>query len=113
MFADGRGLQEVYERSRGIEWNVYVADDRPPILGWVRQHGLNIVTDPHSNDKVLIVDDLSVEEILSEANEVFDERLGELKSYVHKIVLQEGTVPVKHKVRRVPVVVREELKNVR
>ncbi|KAJ1184536.1 hypothetical protein NDU88_001342, partial [Pleurodeles waltl] len=89
---------------RSIEGKMYVADCGPPILGWVHQYDLHIVIDPHSVDKMLIVDVVSLDKILNGAKDVFEERLGELKGYVHRIVLRAGAVPVKHKMRRVPVV---------
>ncbi|KAJ1214286.1 hypothetical protein NDU88_001909 [Pleurodeles waltl] len=106
----GYFVSSITFKSRNVEGKVYVADSGPLILGWAHQYDLHIVMDPHSVEKVLMVDDGSVNEILCETKDVFEEKLGELKGYVHRIKLCEGAVPVKDKVRRVPVVVRAEVK---
>ncbi|KAJ1130693.1 hypothetical protein NDU88_009043 [Pleurodeles waltl] len=47
-------------------------------------------------EQILVVDDGDVNVILEEVGEVFREELGELKGYVHKIRMKQGTVAVKH-----------------
>ncbi|KAJ1213351.1 hypothetical protein NDU88_000989 [Pleurodeles waltl] len=64
-------------------------------------------------EQILVVDDGDVNANLEEVGEVFREELGELKGYVHKIRMKQGTVAVKHKVRKVPIVVREEYRGSR
>ncbi|KAJ1128024.1 hypothetical protein NDU88_006416 [Pleurodeles waltl] len=74
---------------RCVEGKIYVAESGPPILGWEHQFDLHIIIDPHSESKVLMVEDGCLEKILEDAKAVFDEKLGELKNYVHKIVLKK------------------------
>ncbi|KAJ1192446.1 hypothetical protein NDU88_001753 [Pleurodeles waltl] len=59
-------------------------------------------------EQILFVEDSDVNEILEKMKEVFREEIGELKGYVHKIRMNTGAVAVKHNVRKVPIVVREE-----
>ena len=50
--------------------NVYMAVDGSTILGWIHQYDLNIIN-PRGPEVVMVVDNLSVEEIVKEAKEVF------------------------------------------
>ncbi|KAJ1177565.1 hypothetical protein NDU88_002818 [Pleurodeles waltl] len=95
-------------KSRETFGKVYVAESGPPVLGWMTQYDLNIIVNPRGKEQILVVDDGDVNAILEEVGEVFREELGELKGYVHKIRMKQGTVAVKHKVRKVPIAVREE-----
>ena len=95
---------------RHIKVKVYVATEGPPILGCVHQFDLNIMICPRSSQIVMTVCELSLGDVLDESASVFNEKIGLLKGYVHKIVLQPGTVPIQHKLRRVPLAAREEVK---
>ncbi|KAJ1179875.1 hypothetical protein NDU88_005108 [Pleurodeles waltl] len=96
-------------KSRETFGKVYVAESGPPILGWMHNNNLNIIVNPRGKEQILVVVDGDVNVILEEMGEVFREELGELKGYVHKIRMKQGTVAVKHKVRKVPIIVREEV----
>ncbi|KAJ1152910.1 hypothetical protein NDU88_005684 [Pleurodeles waltl] len=96
-------------KSRETFAKVYVAESGPPILGWMHQYDLNIILNPRGKEQILVVDDGDVSAILEEVEEVFRAELGEFKGYVHKIHMKQGTVAVIHKVRKVPIVVREEV----
>ncbi|KAJ1189653.1 hypothetical protein NDU88_006397, partial [Pleurodeles waltl] len=48
--------------------------------------------------------------VLSEAKNVFNKKLGCLKGYVHKVSVKSDADPVQHKLRRVPLSVREGLR---
>ncbi|KAJ1129809.1 hypothetical protein NDU88_008174 [Pleurodeles waltl] len=95
---------------RCVKGKIYVAESGPPVLGWEHQFDLHFIIDPYSNIKILMVEDECLEKILEDAKAVFDKKLGELKNYVHKSLLKKDAVPMKHKVRRVPLVVRDEVK---
>lgn len=96
-------------KSRQVVGKVYVAEDGPPILGWGHQFDLHIFIDPHAEGQVLCLVDASTKEVLREMDDVFERGLGESKGYTHKIILKDGTIHIKHKLR-IPVIVRDEVK---
>lgn len=61
--------------------------------------------------QVMVIEDEGLECILKGTDDIFREELGQLKGYAHRILLKKDCIPVQHKVRRVPIVVREEVKN--
>ncbi|KAJ1158329.1 hypothetical protein NDU88_011020 [Pleurodeles waltl] len=65
-------------KTRETFGKVYVAESRPPILGWMHQYDLNIIVNSRGTEQILIVDDVDVNVILEqpEAELSFTQRLG-------------------------------------
>ncbi|KAJ1200489.1 hypothetical protein NDU88_004313 [Pleurodeles waltl] len=91
---------------------VFVAESGPPILGWQHQYDLHIIINPRAPNQIMVVEEMTIEEIIDGAKAVFSENVSEPKGYIHEIVVMKGVVPVQHTLRRVPVVVREENKKI-
>ncbi|KAJ1189796.1 hypothetical protein NDU88_006538 [Pleurodeles waltl] len=104
----GYMLSKIEFGKRHVDGKVYVARNGPPILGWHHQYDLHIKIDPRAHEKVMFVDSNGIDEIVDEYKEVFHDTLGELKGYVHKIVVKENSIPVQQKLRRVPILARQE-----
>lgn len=103
-------LASISFSTRSTEGKVYVAKDGPPILGWIQQYDLHIVVNPRAPSQVMIVEDDSLEEILSNAMPVFRDKIGLLKGYAHQIILSRNATPVQHKLRKVPLIIKDEVK---
>lgn len=100
---------------------LYIAVKGVNVLGWKDQGRLGIILNPRAREPVII--DESLEEykvstvspdekenfIKVKFKDVFSDVLGKLKDFSHKIKLKNGVIPVKHKLRGVPINVREEL----
>ncbi|KAJ1213856.1 hypothetical protein NDU88_001486 [Pleurodeles waltl] len=72
---------------------------------------MGIKLDPNSDNQVMVVKDTSDSlEICKEFPGVFSDNLGCLVNFEHKIILKINTVPIVHKVRRVPRMMLEPLK---
>lgn len=98
-------------KDRHTVGKVYVTKQGSNLLGWKHQKELGITLDPNNVDQVLLVEQPVLSGNLSrDFPEVFTEELGQLKNYMHKIVLKEGAIPVIHKTRSVPLLMREPLK---
>lgn len=95
---------------------VYVAKDDTCLLGWHDQGKLGIVLDPNDPLQVILRKDLtrvlSIRETKWKSNfpDVFNDKLGLIKGFKHKIVLKDGAQPIIHKVRKVPLALKEALK---
>ncbi|KAJ1168777.1 hypothetical protein NDU88_000691 [Pleurodeles waltl] len=96
--------------SRCTTGKVYVSMEGPPILGWMHQFDLKIMLHPRAPNQVLVVDELTLERVLSGAEKVFCKKFGWLKGYVHKVKVKSNATPIQHKLRRVPLSVRDGLK---
>ncbi|KAJ1208272.1 hypothetical protein NDU88_003658 [Pleurodeles waltl] len=72
---------------------------------------MGIKLDPNSKCQVMVVNDGDDNlEILKEFPQVFNDKLGCLTNFEHKIILKKGAVPSVHKVRRVPKLMLEPLR---
>ncbi|KAJ1129039.1 hypothetical protein NDU88_007410 [Pleurodeles waltl] len=94
---------------------VYVAKDDACLLGSEDQKKLGILLDPNNPDQVILSKNynrvLSVGSIWLDAfPDVFKDGIGMFKNFAHKIKLKENAVPKVHRVRRVPLALRAELK---
>ncbi|KAJ1218230.1 hypothetical protein NDU88_005813 [Pleurodeles waltl] len=72
---------------------------------------LHMILDPDSKDKELIADIGNSMEVELEKKfpKVLCEQLGKLKGFEHETVLEENAQPKMHKLRPVPIMVREEV----
>lgn len=98
-------------KGRSARGKLYVAKTGPSVLGWLDQKNLHIVLVPNSDEKVLVLDgDSKTSEALVKLYpSVFGGDLGALKGFEHKIVLKGDAEPKVHKVRPIPMLIREEV----
>ncbi|KAJ1137773.1 hypothetical protein NDU88_004169 [Pleurodeles waltl] len=99
--------------NRSVKGKVYISTDGPAILGWMHQSDLNIMIHPRAPNQVLVVADPTLDDVLVGAKNVFDKKLGCLRGYVHRVRVKPDAVPTQHRLRRVPLSVRDDLKSLR
>ncbi|KAJ1172394.1 hypothetical protein NDU88_004241 [Pleurodeles waltl] len=103
---------------RIIRGKVYITDYGTNLLGWRHQKDLGIILNPNAREPVLLTNEMNIGEVTESPQhnlfttypEVFSSELGLLKGFSHKIILKKNITPVVHKVRNVPNLMREPLK---
>lgn len=108
-------------KGRCANGKIYVSDRGDALVSWTHQRDLGVILDPNESPSVILKprgEALMLNEVESDNGGVmfqrefplvFEERLGCLKGYAHKIVLKEGAIPVTSKVRGVPIRVKENM----
>ncbi|KAJ1216464.1 hypothetical protein NDU88_004066 [Pleurodeles waltl] len=117
-----RWMDIIFFKGNGVLGKVYVTQERSNLLGWRHQKDLNIVLNPNATEPVIVGEDSNVEYMRIQSTtevwreklkgrfpKVFTEKLGKLKKFTHRIILKKNAVPVVHKVRSMPYMMREPL----
>lgn len=109
------GFQEVpitFQQSKAFI-KLYVAVKGVNVLGWRDQAKLGIVLNPRKREPVMVIAVTTdfAEQFVGLFPDVFTEKLGKLKGFSHTIKVKDGSIPVKQKLRGVPLSVRNELKS--
>ncbi|KAJ1118046.1 hypothetical protein NDU88_006241 [Pleurodeles waltl] len=110
-------------RGRTVRTKIYVAEKGRSLVGWKDLAKLGVVLVPGAEDPIVLRDDWvnyvqpedlheGLAEVLDEFDSVFENKVGCVRGFVHAIRLKEGAIPIKHKVRMIPLSVRGELKAV-
>ncbi|KAJ1187355.1 hypothetical protein NDU88_004131 [Pleurodeles waltl] len=110
-------------RGRTVRTKIYVAEKGRSLVGWKDLAKLGVVLVPGAEDPIVLRDDWvnyvqpedlheGLAEVLDEFDSVFENKVGCVRGFVHAIRLKEGAIPIKHKVRTIPLSVRGELKAV-
>ncbi|KAJ1165259.1 hypothetical protein NDU88_005687 [Pleurodeles waltl] len=90
----GYSVMTIEFKGRETVGKVYVAKRGNNLLGWRHQRDLGIVLNPNTPDQILSVSVLGDdEEIVSNFPEVFNDGLGLLKNFKHKIILKSNASP--------------------
>ena len=84
------------------------------LLGWPLQTRLGIKIDPSLNPPVYCLPpaDHAYGHLSKNYPSVFANELGKLANFRHKIIMREGVIPVRQKVRTVPINYRPKLKTI-
>lgn len=111
---DFLGFQEVpitFQQSKAFI-KLYVAVKGVNVLGWRDQAKLGIVLNPRKREPVMVIAVTTdfAEQFVGLFPDVFTEKLGKLKGFSHRIKVKDGSIPVKQKLRGVPLSIRNELK---
>ncbi|KAJ1098927.1 hypothetical protein NDU88_004034 [Pleurodeles waltl] len=110
-------------RERTVRTKIYVAEKGRSLVGWKDLAKLGVVLVPGAEDPIVLRDDWvnymqpedlheGLAEVLEIFDSVFENKVGCVRGFVHAIRLKEGALPIKHKVRTIPLSVRGELKAV-
>ncbi|KAJ1193962.1 hypothetical protein NDU88_003257 [Pleurodeles waltl] len=110
-------------RGRSVRTKIYVAEKGRSLVGWKDLAKLGVMLVPGVEDPIVLRDDWvnyvqpedlheGLAEVLDEFDSVFENKVGCVRGFVHAIRLKEGAIPIKHKVRTIPLSVRGELKAV-
>ncbi|KAJ1141485.1 hypothetical protein NDU88_007815 [Pleurodeles waltl] len=110
-------------RGRTVRTKIYVAEKGRSLVWWKDLAKLGVVLVPGAEDPIVLRDDWvnyvqpedlheGLAEVLDEFDSVFENKVGCVRGFVHAIRLKEGAIPIKHKVRTIPLSVRGELKAV-
>ncbi|KAJ1109363.1 hypothetical protein NDU88_006725 [Pleurodeles waltl] len=110
-------------RGRTVRTKIYVAEKGRSLVGWKDLAKLGVMLVPGAEDPIVLRDDWvnyvqpedlheGLAEVLQEFDSVFENKVGCVRGFVHAIRLKEGAIPIKHKVRTIPLSVRGELKAV-
>ncbi|KAJ1175177.1 hypothetical protein NDU88_000468 [Pleurodeles waltl] len=110
-------------RGRTVRTKIYVAEKGRSLVGWKDLAKLGVMLVPGAEDPIVLRDDWvnyvqpdDLHEGLAEVLEIFDSvlenKVGCVRGFVHAIRLKKGALPIKHKVRTIPLSVRGELKAV-
>ncbi|KAJ1106322.1 hypothetical protein NDU88_003723 [Pleurodeles waltl] len=110
-------------RGRTVRTKIYVAEKGRSLVGWKDLAKLGVMLVPGAEDPIVLRDDWvnyvqpedlheGLAEVLDEFDSVFENKVGCVRGFVHAIRLKEGAIPIKHKVRTIPLSVRGELKAV-
>ncbi|KAJ1173031.1 hypothetical protein NDU88_004873 [Pleurodeles waltl] len=110
-------------RGRTVRTKIYVAEKGRSLVGWKDLAKLGVMLVPGAEDPIVLRDDWvnyvqpedlheGLAEVLEEFDSVFENKVGCVRGFVHAIRLKEGAIPMKHKVRTIPLSVRGELKAV-
>ncbi|KAJ1130572.1 hypothetical protein NDU88_008923 [Pleurodeles waltl] len=95
---------------RMAKGKVYIVEDGPPILVWSHQYDLHTVENPRAdNQVVMVMEHEDVDKILEQQKEVFENKLGLAKQYLHQLKLKKNTKPVKHVAKKLLVSVRHKV----
>ncbi|KAJ1197462.1 hypothetical protein NDU88_001320 [Pleurodeles waltl] len=108
-------------RGRTVKTKIYVAEKGRSLVGWKDLAKLGVMLVPGAEDPIVLRDDWvnyvqpedlheGLAEVLEEFDSVFENKVGCVRGFVHAIRLKEGAIPIKHKVRTIPLSVRGELK---
>ncbi|KAJ1181331.1 hypothetical protein NDU88_006539 [Pleurodeles waltl] len=106
-----------------VRTKIYVAEKGRSLVGWKDLAKLGVMLVPGAEDPIVLRDDWvnyvqpedlheGLAEVLDEFDPVFENKVGCVRGFVHAIRLKEGAIPIKHKVRTIPLSVRGELKAV-
>ncbi|KAJ1135425.1 hypothetical protein NDU88_001865 [Pleurodeles waltl] len=77
--------EDIQYAYRSVKGKFYVSTDGPAILGWMHLFDLDILIHPRARNQVLVVEDLTLDDVLEGARNVFDKKLGCLRCYVHRV----------------------------
>ncbi|KAJ1089440.1 hypothetical protein NDU88_002591 [Pleurodeles waltl] len=110
-------------RGRTVRTKIYVAEKGRSLVGWKDLAKLGVMLVPGAEDPIVLRDDWvnyvqpedlheGLAEVLDKFDSVFENKVGCVRGFVHAIRLKEGAMPIKHKVRTIPLSVRGELKAV-
>ena len=99
-------------RGRRIKGKVYVAVKGLDILGWYHQGLFRMILKTGAKEQVLVVGiNEESEKWKAKYPKVFGESLGKIKGFKHKIRIKDNAIPVKHKLRGVPLNIRDDLES--
>ena len=87
---------------------VVVPKGKRSILGRNALAGLGV--NINFSESIGQINEISKGDIGKKFKEVFSDKLGELKGFVHRVRLKEVIKPVQHRVRRLPVGIRETVR---
>ncbi|KAJ1148243.1 hypothetical protein NDU88_001080 [Pleurodeles waltl] len=110
-------------RGRTVRTKIYVAEKGRSLVGWKDLAKLGVMLVPGAEDPIVLRDDWvnyvqpddlheGLAEVLEIFDSVFENKVGCVRGFVHAIRLKKGALPIKHKVRTIPLSVRGELKAV-
>ncbi|KAJ1143322.1 hypothetical protein NDU88_009632 [Pleurodeles waltl] len=110
-------------RGRTVRTKIYVAENGRSLVGWKDLAKLGVMPVPGAEDPIVLRDDWvnyvqpddlhdGLAEVLEMFDSVFENKVGCVRGFVHAIRLKKGALPIKHKVRTIPLSVRGELKAV-
>ncbi|KAJ1183891.1 hypothetical protein NDU88_000701 [Pleurodeles waltl] len=110
-------------RGRTVRTKIYVAENGRSLVGWKDLAKLGVMLVPGAEDPIVLRDDwvnyvqpddlhYGLAEVLEMFDSVFENKVGCVRGFVHDIRLKKGALPIKHKVRTIPLSVRGELKAV-
>ncbi|KAJ1164855.1 hypothetical protein NDU88_005288 [Pleurodeles waltl] len=110
-------------RGRTVRTKIYVAENGRSLVGWKDLEKLGVMLVPGAEDPIVLRDDWvnyvqpddlhdGLAEVLEMFDSVFENKVGCVRGFVHAIRLKKGALPIKHKVRTIPLSVRGELKAV-
>ncbi|KAJ1128294.1 hypothetical protein NDU88_006673 [Pleurodeles waltl] len=110
-------------RGRTVRTKIYVAENGRSLVGWKDLAKLGVMLVPGAEDPIVLRDDWvnyvqpddlhdGLAEVLEMFDSVFENKVGCVRGFVHAIRLKKGALPIKHKVRTIPLSVRGELKAV-
>ncbi|XP_078503492.1 fibrocystin [Lissotriton helveticus] len=97
-------------RGHSADCKLYVTEKGPSVLGWMDQGDLGMKLDPGEAVQVLLTEPETwpdIEKWKRDFPKVFGGRVGKLEKFSHIIILKMDATPVSHKVRNVPIAVRE------
>ncbi|KAJ1088882.1 hypothetical protein NDU88_002036 [Pleurodeles waltl] len=110
-------------RGRTVRTKIYVAEKGRSLVGWKDLAKLGVMLVPGAEDPIVLRDDWvnyvqpddlheGLAEVLEIFDSVFENKVGCVRGFVHAIRLKKGALPIKHKVRTIPLSVRGKLKAV-
>lgn len=97
-------------KGRRSTGKLYVVEKGPSVLGWTDQGELGIRLNPGAHTQVLLTgpgQETEDRKWKEDFPSVFSGTIGKLKKFTHRIRLKEGAVPVSHKARNIPILVRD------
>ncbi|KAJ1087499.1 hypothetical protein NDU88_000668 [Pleurodeles waltl] len=106
-----------------VRTKIYVAENGRSLVRWKDLAKLGVMLVPGAEDPIVLRDDWvnyvqpddlhdGLAEVLEMFDSVFENKVGCVRGFVHAIRLKKGALPIKHKVRTIPLSVRGELKAV-
>lgn len=105
-------LEFMGRKTRG---KLYIASKGVSILGWPHLKEMGIKLDPNASPSVYAIttnNEKIVKSIKNEFPKLFSDSLGKYADFEHKIILKDGAIPIRHKVRNVPLAYRGKLKEI-
>lgn len=101
---------------RKVYGRVYLTNQGSNLLGWWHQKDLNIILDPKAIVPVMstTVHDVNSSyqtNLMEKYPDVFSDDLGKRKNFSHKSILKKNAIPVVHKVRNLPYLMRGPLQD--
>lgn len=76
MYFKGYMVADIAYGDRSIKGKVYVTESDLSILGWVHQYYFPIVANRKAPNQIMVVDEVTLEDIIRDAENVFSERMG-------------------------------------